>query len=318
MALTKGEVRGGEAVATRIHSECFTGDTLLSMRCDCGEQLQKFLRFGDTTEAVMLLYIRGHEGRGIGLANKIRAYKLQEEGLDTVDANLRLGFPADLRKYESAVEVLTKHLGVQSVTLYSNNPEKVEALRPIIAQVVRLPSQPLEQNRRYLECKAEKCGHRTILQTFQLPQICLPSTTSVGVVYTKWNDYYVQPLPDSCTRALEKVGVEISAMAVPGATEIVSGARSMLRKRRPDAVICIAVLIRGSTDQHEMVGNAVCQGITTLNAAQDVPIVQGVLMCRDEKQARERSISEGNHGAVWAKTALMMVSYNEDEEKRTP
>jgi 6,7-dimethyl-8-ribityllumazine synthase len=83
-------------------------------------------------------------------------------------------------------------------------------------------------------------------------------------------------------------------------------------------VICIAVLIKGSTDQHEIVGNAVCQGITTLNAMQDVPIVQGLLMCKDEKQAEERSIGVGNHGSVWASTALMMVSCNEDEEKRTP
>lgn len=318
VAMVKGEVRGKEKVPVRVHSECFTGDTFRSKQCDCGEQLQRFLQTADRAgENFVLLYVRGHEGRGIGLANKIKAYRLQETGLDTCDANIQLGFPVDLRTYESAEQVLSGHLGVKSIDLYTNNPEKMEALKSITAQVVPLSTEPLKQNRGYLETKMAKCGHKTVLHKFTLPQVRLAPSTRVGVVFASWNDFYVKSLLESCTAALKEAGVSAALMTVPGAADLVSGVRSMLRKNKPEAVICIGVLIKGSTDQHEIMGNAVCQGLTTLNAMQDVPIIQGLLMCRDEEQAHERSFGPGNHGAIWAQTALTMVSLNEEEENRT-
>jgi len=159
-----------------------------------------------------------------------------------------------------------------------------------------------------------------VLNTFKLPLVRLASKTKVGVVYATWNDYYVKSLLDGVKSSLRdaKSDVTVIEMPVPGAADLVSGVRAMLRKHKPDAVICIGVLIKGSTDQHEMVGNATCHGLTSLNAMQDTPIVSGLLICKDETQAHDRSFGSGNHGAAWARTALTMVACNEEEEKRTP
>ena len=161
VALIKGNV-AGEHVPVRVHSECFTGDVLGSKRCDCGPQLRGFLDILQREDAGILLYIRGDEGRGIGLVEKIRAYELQERGLDTIDANLSLGHAVDLRTFESSKEVL-QQLGVQSIKLYTNNPEKVEALRPLAREVCPLKTVPNKHNMTYLTTKRDRLNHKTIL-----------------------------------------------------------------------------------------------------------------------------------------------------------
>lgn len=160
IVLTMGNVSDGEPVLTRVHSECLTGDALFSMRCDCGNQLQAALQAISAERRGALFYLR-QEGRGIGLLNKIRAYKLQDEGADTVEANERLGFGADMRDY-SMLEVMARHLGITSVRLMTNNPRKVAALEEQGVEVVeRLPlhtdSNP--HNEKYLQTKAGKLGH---------------------------------------------------------------------------------------------------------------------------------------------------------------
>merc|ERR1719379_2063539 len=141
VTIAKGVVKNAEGVPARVHSECFTGDILGSKRCDCGQQLHKFLRILNTEENGVLMYIRGHEGRGIGLANKIRAYKLQDEGFDTVDANLKLGLPVDTRNYEDSLKVF-QDLGIKTIRLYTNNPLKVESLSCITEAIIPLASVP--------------------------------------------------------------------------------------------------------------------------------------------------------------------------------
>mmetsp|Transcript_16466 Transcript_16466/g.37969 ORF Transcript_16466/g.37969 Transcript_16466/m.37969 type:complete len:555 (-) Transcript_16466:145-1809(-) len=173
VALVKGDVAGATQVPVRIHSECFTGDILGSRRCDCGEQLHSFLQTMDTSNQGILLYIRGHEGRGIGLANKIRAYKLQEVGQDTVDANLSLGLEVDSRSYDECIGVL-KDLGVESITLYSNNPDKAKALGSWCSKVVPMVSSPQQHNWRYLETKRSRLNHATILPELQATSSQMP------------------------------------------------------------------------------------------------------------------------------------------------
>lgn len=166
VAIVKGNLQGQERVPARVHSECFTGDIFASKRCDCGQQLHKFLRILNAERCGVLLYIRGHEGRGIGLSNKIKAYHLQDKGLDTVDANLRLGFPVDTRTYEDALSVL-RHLGLKSIRLYTNNPDKMNALQVITDDVVALASVPCVQNLSYLRAQRERLNHRTILGPYR-------------------------------------------------------------------------------------------------------------------------------------------------------
>jgi GTP cyclohydrolase II len=160
VAITKGDVIGAANVPVRLHSECLTGDVMGSLRCDCRDQLEAALKKIGKMETGVVLYLR-QEGRGIGLINKIRAYSLQDEGLDTVEANLALGFRDDERDYAVAAHMLMS-LKIRSVRLMTNNPKKIDQLERYGIQVNgRIPHimEPNEHNRFYLETKANKSGH---------------------------------------------------------------------------------------------------------------------------------------------------------------
>jgi len=161
VALVKGEIGDGENVMVRVHSRCLTGDVFHSERCDCGPQLDAALEKIAAEGRGVLLYLN-QEGRGIGLANKIRAYELQDQGLDTVEANERLGFKPDQRDYGIGVQIL-KDLGVRSMRLLSNNPRKlvgIEGYRLSVADWIPLEIPPSEHTRRYLKAKKDKLGHK--------------------------------------------------------------------------------------------------------------------------------------------------------------
>jgi len=161
VALAMGQIADdGPPVLARVHSECLTGDTLYSLRCDCGPQLEAALAAIAAEGRGVLLYLR-QEGRGIGLLNKIRAYRLQDEGAETVEANLRLGLGADLRRYDIAAEMLVQ-LGVRSLRLMTNNPRKITALEKAgitIAERVPLLIEPNPHNAGYLRTKRQRLGH---------------------------------------------------------------------------------------------------------------------------------------------------------------
>jgi GTP cyclohydrolase II len=162
LALVRGAIGDGGGVLTRLHSECLTGDALGSLRCDCGIQLRAALRLVGAEGRGVVLYLGGHEGRGIGLVDKLRAYVEQDAGADTVDANLRLGLDADLRSYDGAAAVL-RALGVRSVRLLSDNPAKADGLRRAgvaVESVRSLATAAHRRNRDYLETKQARLGHR--------------------------------------------------------------------------------------------------------------------------------------------------------------
>jgi 3,4-dihydroxy 2-butanone 4-phosphate synthase/GTP cyclohydrolase II len=161
MALVKGEVAGAENVLVRVHSECLTGDVFHSLRCDCGEQLEQALAQIEAEGIGVLLYM-AQEGRGIGLLNKLRAYELQEQGLDTVEANLELGFPADAREYGIGNQILAD-LGLTTLRILTNNPKKltgIDGFGLTVVEQVPIEVQPNAENRRYLAAKRSKLGHR--------------------------------------------------------------------------------------------------------------------------------------------------------------
>jgi GTP cyclohydrolase II len=183
VAIVKGHVEGGDDVLVRVHSECFTGEVLHSLKCDCREQLDLALRRIDDAGAGAVLYLR-QEGRGIGLGNKIRAYALQDQGYDTVDANRALGFADDLRRYHIASAILAD-LGIRSIALMTNNPAKVDALRAdgvVITRRVEHHVEPNDFNRDYLAVKGRRMGHMIDIEQGE-PPLARP-VRPAGVVAT--------------------------------------------------------------------------------------------------------------------------------------
>ena len=161
VALVKGQVEGAENVLVRVHSECLTGDVFHSLRCDCGEQLEQALERIAAEERGVLLYM-AQEGRGIGLLNKLRAYELQENGYDTVEANLELGFQPDMRDYGIGNQILAE-LGLTTIRILTNNPKKITGIEGFGLEVVEqvpIETAPTEQNARYLATKRDKLGHK--------------------------------------------------------------------------------------------------------------------------------------------------------------
>jgi GTP cyclohydrolase II len=159
-AMVHGQVGGAESCPVRIHSECHTGDIWFSLRCDCREQLEASLNYINSQERGVVIYLR-QEGRGIGLLNKLKAYDLQDRGYDTVDANNHLGLPTDARSYEAAAEII-RLLGIESVALITNNPDKIEGLQENNITVTdRIPViiRSNLHNKRYLQTKKERLGH---------------------------------------------------------------------------------------------------------------------------------------------------------------
>ena len=173
VALVKGHVEGEEDVLVRVHSECLTGDVFHSLRCDCGEQLEQALARIGSEDRGVLLYM-AQEGRGIGLLNKLKAYELQENGMDTVEANLELGFPPDMREYGIGNQILAD-LGLSTIRILTNNPKKITGIEGFgltVVEQVPIEISPNEENREYLETKRTKLGHRLHHQDlrFQEPE----------------------------------------------------------------------------------------------------------------------------------------------------
>lgn len=171
IALVKGDLKNKEEILVRVHSECLTGDVLGSLRCDCGNQLDLSMKKIAEEGAGVLVYLRGHEGRGIGLKHKLRAYNLQDKGSDTVEANEELGFPVDSREYGIGAQILVD-LGVTTMRLLTNNPAKYNGLSGYGLKIVArepLLSTPTKENLKYLMTKKQKMGHLIPQETQGLP-----------------------------------------------------------------------------------------------------------------------------------------------------
>lgn len=320
VAAVKGEVEGQAEVAVRIHSECFTGDVLRSAKCDCGLQLDKFFSVMEQEPCAVLLYVKGHEGRGIGLAAKFDAYRLQaEEHLDTVDSNTRLGFEPDLRTYHGIAQIIMK-LGIKSVRLFTNNPDKIQAVQSVLPTTYApLRTTPLSTNRSYLRTKEDRMDHLTTMEEEEA--VALPKGTepiewprfgeyagfNVVLVAAAWNKECTSQLVGGCEAVLAAAKCVVTTVEVPGALDLVAGCRAALDREGPThAVVALGTYVRGDTDSTQMHYQATVSALQELNVTSTVPVISGVVFYNSQEDALKRSSS--TLGGSWAKNALQMIS----------
>ena len=331
LALVKGEIDPQGEILVRVHSQCTTGDVFGSFRCDCGTQLQRAMEMVQEEGQGVILYMQ-QEGRGIGLANKIKAYALQDKGRDTVEANEELGFEADLRDYGVGAQILAA-LGVRKMRLMTNNPKKIIGLEGYGLEIVgRVPieTEPRPENLKYLVTKCQKLGHllkipgrRAVIQSqfsrggVTLCRRCWKGKIGAAgfrfaIVVSRFNDFISSRLVEGAMDALRRHGAadeQIILVKVPGAFEIPLVAKRLAKSGRYDAVICLGAVIRGATPHFDYVAAEVSKGIATVALETRVPVTFGVLTTDNLEQAIERAGSKsGNKGWDAAMAAMEMVN----------
>ena len=303
----------------RLHSECLTGNVFHSLHCDCNEQLQKAIEFAYYKGGIVL-YVGNHEGRGIGLFNKVKAYKLQAEGEDTVTANTKLGFEGDCRDYSFCIRVL-KEMGITDIKLLTNNQSKVDALTyHFNVERLGMASAKTSLNEKYLTTKIEKMNHsedlivKKVNTSFDIYKEEVRGK-SIAVVYTIWNEKWVSEMVRKIHSKLEEYDIKIILRQVPGAYELPFACKKISMDTRVDAIIAVGVVLKGETVHFEYICDSVYKGLMDVQLAikstlfQDIPIINGVLTCLTEKQAEDRVNSSLPED--WALSALHMIQeYN--------
>ena len=299
VALVKGDVAGAADVLVRVHSECLTGDVFHSLRCDCGEQLESALSMIEREGQGVLLYL-SQEGRGIGLLNKLRAYRLQEDGLDTVEANERLGLPADLRDYGIGAQILVD-LGLSSIRILTNNPKKIRGLEGYglsVSGQIPIEHAPNEHNQAYLRTKAERMGHTLHHQGLNLDEELLhsrarprraraaPAVTTFAIAVARfYEDLAERLVAGASARFAEDGHTDVEVFDVPGAFELPLAASYAARSGRFAGVACLGAVIRGDTDHYEHVCAETARGVMQVQLDTGVPCAFGVLTCETMQQA---------------------------------
>lgn len=297
VVVTTGDVKDKKNVPLRVHSQCLTGDVLRSSRCDCGSQLEKYLHIMRRSRESILIYVVGHEGRGIGLPNKLSAYIEQDKDKDTIEANVEIGCPVDARDYSRLYELL-ETVGVKSVILYTQNPAKMHSLQNMISEVRPLPGDVTKHNEKYLATKHNKMFRESKYVT-------------IGIVHTKsWHDEQIQHLVNQCKKYLNDVKVEI--LEVAGPHYLIAGSRFLAKKC--DSIITIGIVMKDETHHFKMVVNAITNGLIQLQLQDDVPIVFGILACYTTEQLHEYVYGMKNSAQEWCKTAIdMSLMHNESK-----
>ena len=325
-----------ESTMVRVHSECFTGDVIRSALCDCGDQLQKSIKLINDKGKGILIIPCGHEGRGIGLTNKIRAYKLMSESngkIDTYEANRLLGFNDDERDYNDTLEILHQ-LKIKNINLLTSNPHKISALGSIVKEITPVVCEPTLYNKGYLSAKAKKhkliddITHSEIYPTkkvlSEMPNFPIPtcpnSELKIGIIRANWHSELLIELEQQIEENLIRYGIKkenIIKYVVPGAYEIIMGINKILRNSDINSIICLGILMKGDTAHFEYVSQGVMQGITDLQLKYNVPIINGILNCYTLEQARERCLRSSKLAAELSISLTMTCVYMASEAYMT-
>ena len=274
VALVKGDVAGDDDVLVRVHSECLTGDVFHSLRCDCGEQLESALAMIEREGTGVLLYL-AQEGRGIGLLNKLKAYNLQDRGMDTVDANLELGLPVDLRDYGIGAQILVD-LGLSSIRILTNNPKKIRGLEgyglSVTAQVP-IEHAPNPHNEAYLRAKRDRMGHTLHHQGLALDEQMVHDEAMHDrervsrEVRDRRRASSTRTWPSGWSPARRACfGGDADVYEVPGAFELPLAAQYLAETGRYAGVACLGAVIRGETDHYDYVCAESARGIMKVSA----------------------------------------------------
>ena len=302
-ALTGQEVicvTNGEYHNIRVHSECVTGHIFRSLKCDCDQQLHTMLRL-IKREGGAVFYVCGHEGRGIGLFHKIRAYHMQQEyGLDTFQANREIGCDVECREY-SFVKEIFQLLNLSHFTLHTNNPEKCSHFSSFHCTLTPLPVEVNEYNRPYLVAKQRLAGHTMNVADRKSYHIC--------VISTNWNRSYIEEAWIRF-RAYSGASIVFSEIIVPGAYEIPATVSRVIASShgdvmKIDAIICLGVLIKGESKHFEYISKAVFDGLMNVTLVSPIPIINGILTVLNKDQIMPR-MEEGS--VEWLEGAIQMCN----------
>ena len=306
VAMVKGDVAGQQDVLVRVHSECLTGDVFHSLRCDCGEQLESALAMIDAEGRGVLLYL-AQEGRGIGLLNKLRAYNLQDQGYDTVDANLELGLPVDLRDYGIGAQILVD-LGLSSIRILTNNPKKIRGLEGYglsVSEQVPIVHAANPHNEAYLRAKRDRLGHAIHHQALRARRgdaargararsrggpAAQRGRVSFAIAVARFYEDLAERLVAGAQRAFADAGEgEADVFDVPGAFELPPAALYLAESGRYAGVACLGAVIRGETDHYDYVCAEAARGIQDVQLRTGVPCAFGVLTVDTMEQALARA-----------------------------
>lgn len=277
-----------EITNLRIHSDCFTGDVLSSVHCDCGDQLDKSMRYIVENNNGVIIFPAYHEGRGIGIVDKVKAYKLQKEGYNTFEANHELGHSYDARSYEMVNDILN-YLNIDKVELLTENPDKISALgskvlinKPII---IERELKYLKDKREYFKKLINSKNMSKI--TPELEIIKTERNHKVGIVYSTWHSPHITKIREILKNYLNEYGIKnISEYEAPGSNEIPFIASKI--SKNVDGIICVGILIKGDTLHFENVSTAVSNGIMQAQLQTGIPMMNVILSCFNFEQVEER------------------------------
>jgi 6,7-dimethyl-8-ribityllumazine synthase len=313
--LVKGNLSDNEEVMLRIHSECFTGDVLGSMMCDCGEQLKRSLKMISENKSGIIIFPANHEGRGIGLVNKVKAYKIMKDSnykIDTYEANRILGFNDDQRSYEDVGKILDD-LGVNKINLLTNNEIKIQALQNKIQTVTPLICQPNKYNKHYLQTKnIPNIPTRTMdkIEKFNNTayKTLLPNNYKISIITTHWHSELVDSFYNQIKTELVLLGIaesSITKYTVPGAFEIPFCLQRIIETVH--VIICLGLVIKGDTHHFEIISETVANSIMQIQLEHNTPIINGIINCYNLDQAVERYNQSSGMAKSLALSAINMI-----------